>query len=316
MHDPTGFVERLEQAAAAIAGGEGPSDVFRHLLDGFAECAPRTALLLVRQGALRGWGSVGYPAEAAARLRSVSLEPGAAWPARVASPDAPDRAYRGPDDVEALRLEDATRREALASALRVGGRTIAVVVSERDPGEHPWSPPGMAVLLTVARLRLEFDLARRRLKRSEPDGARAETAADPTPPTAPAESISPPAPPAPASVEPVKAEDVRALEPSDGPAVAPTAEDEAARRFARLVATDIRLYNEEDVLAGRRQGDLHRRLKEHLDRGRDTFARRFPSLGDRGDRILHEAFVQVLAGGNAGLLPDTATAATEPGAGR
>jgi hypothetical protein len=78
---------------------------------------------------------------------------------------------------------------------------------------------------------------------------------------------------------------------------------EEARRFARLIATDIRLYNEEAVVTGRRQGDLLRRLQDPLTRGRETFVRRFGDLGDDGLRLLHEACVQVLAAGDEALLP-------------
>jgi hypothetical protein len=76
-----------------------------------------------------------------------------------------------------------------------------------------------------------------------------------------------------------------------------------ARRFARLIATDIRLYNEEAVVVGRRQGDLLRRLQDPLARGREAFVRRFGDLGDDGLRLLHEACVQVLAAGDEALLP-------------
>jgi hypothetical protein len=76
-----------------------------------------------------------------------------------------------------------------------------------------------------------------------------------------------------------------------------------ARRFARLIASDIRLYNEEGVILGRRQGDLLRRLQDPLTRGREAFVRRFGDLGDEGLRLLHEACVQVLAAGDEALLP-------------
>ena len=79
----------------------------------------------------------------------------------------------------------------------------------------------------------------------------------------------------------------------------------AAQRFARLVATDIRLYNEEAVVLGRRNRDLAERLGEHLVRGRQTFLRRHGSLGPAGLHILHEAFVQVLAAGDGSLLPSS-----------
>jgi hypothetical protein len=77
---------------------------------------------------------------------------------------------------------------------------------------------------------------------------------------------------------------------------------EEARRFARLVATDIRLYNEEAVVVGRRQRDLTRRLGEQLQRGREAFSQRFPDLGADGLKLLDDAYVQVLAGGDASLI--------------
>jgi hypothetical protein len=80
----------------------------------------------------------------------------------------------------------------------------------------------------------------------------------------------------------------------------------AAQRFARLLATDIRLYNEEAVVLGRRNRDLAQRLGEHLSRGKQTFLRRHAALGPAGLHILHEAYVQVLAAGDPSLLPATA----------
>ena len=80
-------------------------------------------------------------------------------------------------------------------------------------------------------------------------------------------------------------------------------EHDEARRFARLVATDIRLYNEEAVAHGRVEGDLAVRLGEQMQKGRESFERRFPSLGQEGMSILRDSFVQVLAGGDASLIP-------------
>jgi hypothetical protein len=77
---------------------------------------------------------------------------------------------------------------------------------------------------------------------------------------------------------------------------------EEARRYARLVATDIRLYNEEAVVVGRRQRDLSRRLGEQFQRGRVAFSHRFPDLGPDGMKLLEAAYIHVLAGGDASLL--------------
>lgn len=307
MQDPNEFVEHLEHLGHEIVTATGPTEVFSRLLDAFAACAPRAAILLHRKGALRGWHAAGYDDAAAARLRETTLSPGEGWPGRLASAGSPDRTFRSADEAEpVLRLEDRERHESLGAALRVGGRTLAVLIAERDAGESPWSPPAMGLLLDLAHMRLEVDLARRRLARV---GSSPETT------TAPAETTAPAKPEETAQVAPPEpTDDSTAIEerPAD-PGAAPRPEDEPARRFARLVATDIRLYNEEDVVVGRREGDLATRLGESIQRGRETFERRFPDLGDRGVAILHDAMVQVLAAGDRSLLP--ASCLTEPGGG-
>jgi len=55
-------------------------------------------------------------------------------------------------------------------------------------------------------------------------------------------------------------------------------------------------------MLGRQHGDLARRLNEDLERGRDSFRRRFPDLGEDGLVLLQEAYVQVLAAGDPSLL--------------
>jgi len=99
---------------------------------------------------------------------------------------------------------------------------------------------------------------------------------------------------------------VELTEPAAPPAGIDEQQLDAARRYAKLVATDIRLYNEEAVVLGRRHGDLAQRLAEHLTRGKETFVKRHGSLGPVALEILREAYVDVLAGGDAELLPAAA----------
>ena len=72
-------------------------------------------------------------------------------------------------------------------------------------------------------------------------------------------------------------------------------EDEAA--YARLLVSDIRLYNEEDVILGRRQGDLARRLGAAIERARDQYRRRF-----QDEEPFDRELVAILAGGDPSRL--------------
>jgi molybdopterin converting factor small subunit len=117
-------------------------------------------------------------------------------------------------------------------------------------------------------------------------------------------------PPTTAPVEPPESQQsFQPPEPQDAaPAEAAplSAEDEAkhdeARRFARLLVSEIKLYNETEVEQGRANGDLYERLKEDIDRSREMYEKRI----DEAVRAAHDYFedemVRILADGDASAL--------------
>lgn len=75
-----------------------------------------------------------------------------------------------------------------------------------------------------------------------------------------------------------------------------------ARRFARLLVSEIKLYNEPKVLEGRAQGNLYERLKEYVDRSREMYDKRVkPNITARYD-YFHNELVNTLAEGDASKL--------------
>lgn len=82
------------------------------------------------------------------------------------------------------------------------------------------------------------------------------------------------------------------------------AEDPAqsARRFARLLVSEIKLYNEAAVREGRGQRDLAARLAPEIDRARRIYEERVPTTVPDRTRYFHQELVQTLAGGDASLL--------------
>jgi hypothetical protein len=75
-----------------------------------------------------------------------------------------------------------------------------------------------------------------------------------------------------------------------------------ARRFARLLVSEIKLYNEQKVRDGRTHGDLYERLREEIDRSRQMYDKRAdPRVSARYDYFHHE-LVNTLAEGNADKL--------------
>ena len=136
----------------------------------------------------------------------------------------------------------------------------------------------------------------------------------PAPPLAQAPSLAPPpasAPPARPSTSPPQRP--AAFTPPPPPVMAPaparsalSAEDqkahEDAKRFARLVVSEIKLYNEAKVTEGRKTKDIYNRLKEDIERGRQMYIDRVPApVRDAADYFQDE-LVRILAGGDAGAL--------------
>ena len=75
-----------------------------------------------------------------------------------------------------------------------------------------------------------------------------------------------------------------------------------ARRFARLLISEIKLYNEQKVAEGRFEHDLYDRLREYIDRSREMYDKRVkPEVAARYD-YFHGELVNTLAEGDVSKL--------------
>lgn len=75
-----------------------------------------------------------------------------------------------------------------------------------------------------------------------------------------------------------------------------------AKRFAKLLVSEIDLYNKAKVADGRKNGDLYKRLKTDIDRSRQTYEKRFGKTVTKKVDYFHEELVRTLAGNEASLL--------------
>ena len=79
-------------------------------------------------------------------------------------------------------------------------------------------------------------------------------------------------------------------------------EDTSARRYARLLVSEIKLYNEAAVRAGREKRDLLHRLRSEIERARRLYEERVPSSITARATYFQEELVHTLADGDAELL--------------
>jgi hypothetical protein len=283
-------VSRLLESIRGLDGASSLSEVLDALGLAAGREASRAAVLVLRADRLLGWKLTGFGSRDAqpktidlglADAGVAGLAVGAARPVTThdsqTASDGPGFAHL-PDD-----------RMGLAVPVIVGGRVVAVVYADgvtHDNREQvvPSSWPEVIEILARHAARCLEALT-------------VQKAATQTP--SPRFWVPPGSKPAPASTQAGKPADIARTQ--EGPD-APHAPEESARRFARLLLSEIRLYHEPAVDEGRRSRNLLARLGPEIERARRLYDERVPaSLRTRAE-LFHEELVATLAGGDPALL--------------
>jgi hypothetical protein len=70
---------------------------------------------------------------------------------------------------------------------------------------------------------------------------------------------------------------------------------EKARRFARIIVSDVALYNQEAVIEGIRNGNFYELLKTDIQEGRELYEKRVPDAIRAKKDYYQEAFDNFIA---------------------
>jgi hypothetical protein len=116
------------------------------------------------------------------------------------------------------------------------------------------------------------------------------------PPVAPPVVEAPPVPEAAPPPTPVAGFDVSKLSEEEQRG------HKDAKRFAKLLVSEIDLYNKTKVNDGRKNKDLYKRLKSDIDRSRQTFEKRFGKTVVKQYDYFHDELVRTLAGNDPAAL--------------
>ena len=95
---------------------------------------------------------------------------------------------------------------------------------------------------------------------------------------------------------------IRGASGSGGPSNEDAKKHDEARRFARLLVSEIKLYNESKVDQGRKNKDLYERLKEDIDRSRQMYDERIGEDVRKTSNYFYDELVRILADGDARTL--------------
>ncbi len=77
---------------------------------------------------------------------------------------------------------------------------------------------------------------------------------------------------------------------------------EEAERFARLLVSEIKLYNPEEVARGKESKDLYQRLKDDIDRSREMYEARISKTIQSSHDYFRDQLVKILADGDEEAL--------------
>lgn len=325
----------LRDSVAELDEQHTQAEVLNALVARAANFAPRVVLFVVKGGNAVAWAARGLDDSAAnssIRGMSISLQSDTVLRAALNS----QQTFYGAADLQSEnqslfgRLGRTQPQRLLTVPLKVRGKTAALVYADSaEHGEAATNVEAIELLAHTAGLVVELVSLRSRMSETAPS---AKPAAPPAPAPEPVAASTPgrsgplpqtPVAPVPAAqsgssgnlppyatVEPTyfraPSEPV-VPEPSPViPAASTGGEEEKAhndaRRFARLLVSEIKLYNEQKVSEGRRSGDLYDRLKEDIDRSRQMYEKRVtPGVAAKFD-YFYDELVGTLAEGDPSKL--------------
>jgi hypothetical protein len=322
----------LKTSMAAIEKGTNLSEVLTHLVTEATKQVDRAAMFIVKGSAVVGWYARGFDHNDTVKALTIPLTADTLFRIVHTSRHATrGHVSHSPSTTQALARLGGEPQGVLAVPLILRDKVAAVLYCDTAQEEMPQSAADVVeVLVSYAGKVIDLLSAAPRAAGGTSPGMRAPAAeAAPSginigtgtmkpqpspstvlrPPThpagrgtapvftpAPAPPSAPPLRPAPAPAPAAAVPAARAVSPEDQKA------HDDAKRFARLVVSEIKLYNESKVTEGRKTKDIYERLKEDIERGRQMYHDRVAqSVRDSSD-YFHDELVRILAGGDANAL--------------
>jgi len=265
----------LNAASASIHESATQAEILRHLLEGEARFAARVALFVVKGGSISGWQGIGFEDNEAIKTLSVNAGSGLAGKAIKARIPASGSAQDF-DAAFVSSVKAPADDQCLVLPLVVKDKVAAVIYA--DAGAAPGGvldASGLQALTRFAAVWLELAALRKA------GGSPAEEAPQPQPAA------------------------MAATAPSSPAAPAASDEDELhkkARRFAKLLVEEIKLYNQPRVEEGRQHKDLYDRLKVDIEKSRSTYDKRYAESPVASANYFTQELIRILADNDVSLM--------------
>jgi hypothetical protein len=305
--------DTLLHATSSIYHASAQKEVLSALLDSTANFCGRAALFVVRGGSAIGWQGRGFASNDAIKNFALDLNAGLATQALQER-----RPVDGP-------VADVDRRFVASFGAAADNRALMLPLIMKDKVAallHADAGTGGKLDRTALELLVHSTgswLELLSFRRGAPAGAPHESA-EPAPAPEPGPGGRAQAEPVASAAMPKPVDLAFAAAAGAGSSVAVTSpratpapqesqgsvhEEEVhrkARRFAKLLVDEIKLYNKGKVEEGKRSRDLYDRLKDDIDKSRSAYEKRYGSTVAGSANYFLQELVRILADNDRSLL--------------
>jgi hypothetical protein len=297
----------LQKAVLAIQSGTTQKEILRALLDNTVLYSGRAALFVVKGGAATGWHSTSFSNSETVKDFPLDVTSGLA--ARVMQSRTAESGSASEIDPQFISKFGAPMDgNATILPLLLKDKISALVYADAGSGDENFDVAALDVLVRATSAWLEV-ISQRKLSQKEgtAESAPAAPAAnDPFAAHTPIHSAK-----AQHGVEAAPAA-MSAAAAWGGPTSAPAAAEppsgevgeihRKAQRFARLLMDELKLYNQAKVTEGRKHKDLYDRLKEDIEKSRQTYHKRYGNTPAGGADYFNQELIRSLAEDDVSLL--------------
>ena len=337
-----GGTNRLPQVRASMAqleNGNSLQEVLNTLVHEISQFAPRVALFVIKGGNCIGWNGLGFdqsPGFSNDALKRISVPANADTVFRAVMQSrqrffGESSAHR--DNAHLLsRIGTVLPTNIFSMPLILRDKVAAVIYADSgDSREALADVEAVEILVLYASRLLDLmNAAKTSGKTGEFQSDRMTALKEPATPVP-----APPAPPAPAppvvsapasgaesgtvmlNIKDIEAQALSQAAPASVPTSAPSSASPAsldsmdadtrklhedAMRFARLLISEIKLYNEAKVQQGRQKRGIYNMLRDDIERSRQLYSERVSSDIRDATNYFNEELVRILADGDAAAL--------------
>ncbi len=299
----------LQKSVLAIQSGTNQKEILRALLDNTVLYSGRAALFVIKAGAATGWQGTSFSNNEA--IKDFALDVSSGLAARVVQSRAAESGTASEIDPRFVaKFGAAADGNALFLPLLLKDKISALVYADAGTDGGALDAAALDVLVRATSAWLEVISQRKQAHKegtAEAEAAHSAPASnDPfaahTPlDTAKAQHGAEAAPAAAMSAAAAWGGST-AVSAGELPAGEGGEIHRKARRFARLLMDDIKLYNQAKVSEGRKHKDLYDRLKEDIEKSRATYFKRYGNTAAGAADYFNQELIRSLAEDDVSLL--------------